>query len=65
LKHKVSLRDVLGMVAEFRKKDSATPLVLMGYGNPIEAMGWNICQALRRSRRGRCAHGGFSAGGKP
>jgi tryptophan synthase alpha chain len=40
LKHKVSLRDVLGMVAEFRKQDSATPLVLMGYGNPIEAMGW-------------------------
>jgi tryptophan synthase alpha chain len=40
LKHKVSLRDVLGMVAEFRKKDSVTPLVLMGYGNPIEAMGW-------------------------
>ena len=40
LKHKVSLRDVLGMVAEFRKKDSATPIVLMGYGNPIEAMGW-------------------------
>ena len=42
LKHKVSLRDVLGIVAEFRKKDSATPLVLMGYGNPIEAMGWEI-----------------------
>ncbi|MDH4284660.1 MAG: tryptophan synthase subunit alpha [Gallionellaceae bacterium] len=40
LKHGVSLHDVLGMVAEFRKKDSATPLVLMGYGNPIEAMGW-------------------------
>ncbi len=40
LKHKVSLRDVLGMVAEFRKQDSSTPLVLMGYGNPIEAMGW-------------------------
>lgn len=40
LKHHVSLRDVLSMVAEFRKQDSATPLVLMGYGNPIEAMGW-------------------------
>lgn len=40
LKHGVSLHDVLGMVAEFRKKDSGTPLVLMGYGNPIEAMGW-------------------------
>ncbi|MBI5659975.1 MAG: tryptophan synthase subunit alpha [Nitrosomonadales bacterium] len=40
LKHGVSLHDVLGMVAQFRKTDSATPLVLMGYGNPIEAMGW-------------------------
>jgi tryptophan synthase alpha chain len=40
LKHKVSLRDVLGMVAEFRKKNKTTPVVLMGYGNPIEAMGW-------------------------
>ena len=42
LKHKVSLSDVLGMAAEFRKNNSATPLVLMGYGNPIEAMGWEI-----------------------
>ncbi len=40
LKHNVSLRDVLDMVAEFRKRDGATPIVLMGYGNPIEAMGW-------------------------
>ena len=40
LKHNVSLHDVLDMVAQFRRKDSATPLVLMGYGNPIEAMGW-------------------------
>ena len=42
LKHHVSLRDVFNMVAEFRKKDNTTPLVLMGYGNPIEAMGWEI-----------------------
>ena len=27
------------MVAEFRKADSSTPIVLMGYANPIEAMG--------------------------
>lgn len=39
LKHGVSLRDVLGMVIEFRKKDALTPVVLMGYANPIEAMG--------------------------
>jgi len=39
LKHGVGLADVLKMVSEFRKADSATPLVLMGYANPIEAMG--------------------------
>ena len=40
LKQGMSLRGVLGMVAEFRKQDTTTPVVLMGYGNPIEAMGW-------------------------
>ncbi|MFH2133552.1 MAG: tryptophan synthase subunit alpha [Pseudomonadota bacterium] len=40
LKNGMSLRGVLDMVAEFRKQDAATPVVLMGYGNPIEAMGW-------------------------
>jgi tryptophan synthase alpha chain len=39
LKHGVSLRDVLKYVAEFRRTDSATPVVLMGYANPIERMG--------------------------
>ncbi|MBY0266852.1 MAG: tryptophan synthase subunit alpha [Burkholderiales bacterium] len=39
LKHGVTLRDVLGWVAEFRKTNSDTPVVLMGYANPIEAMG--------------------------
>jgi tryptophan synthase alpha chain len=39
LKHGVGLSDVLRMVAEFRKADAATPIVLMGYANPIEAMG--------------------------
>ncbi len=42
LAHKVRLRDVLAMVAEFRKTDAATPVVLMGYANPIEAMGHDI-----------------------
>ncbi len=39
LKAGVSLADVLGYVAEFRKRDATTPAVLMGYANPIEAMG--------------------------
>jgi tryptophan synthase alpha chain len=39
LKHGVGLSDVLAMVAEFRKSDRDTPIVLMGYANPVEAMG--------------------------
>jgi tryptophan synthase alpha chain len=39
LKHGVGLADVLKLVSEFRKSDTATPVVLMGYANPIEAMG--------------------------
>ena len=30
---------VLELVAEFRQRDTATPVVLMGYANPIERMG--------------------------
>ena len=41
LKHKVSLTQVLNMVREFRTKDKTTPVVLMGYLNPIEVMGYD------------------------
>ena len=40
LKHHVSLRDVLRMVHDFRQQDQDTPVVLMGYLNPIEVMGY-------------------------
>lgn len=40
LKHHVKLSDVLMMVGEFRKTNIETPVVLMGYANPIEAMGY-------------------------
>ncbi len=40
LKQGVGLRDVLKMVAQFRKTDKQTPVVLMGYANPIEALGY-------------------------
>ena len=40
LKQGVSLHDVLQMVAQFRQSDERTPVVLMGYANPIEAMGY-------------------------
>ncbi|HEY4374677.1 MAG TPA: tryptophan synthase subunit alpha [Burkholderiales bacterium] len=39
LKHNVGLHDVIAMVADFRKTDADTPVVLMGYANPIERMG--------------------------
>ncbi len=45
LKNGMSLRGVLDMVAEFRTKNTTTPVVLMGYGNPIEAMGWETFAA--------------------
>ena len=40
LLHNVCLKDILGMVRAFRKQNDATPVVLMGYANPIEAMGY-------------------------
>ncbi|MCL4761250.1 MAG: tryptophan synthase subunit alpha [Burkholderiales bacterium] len=39
LARKVGLGDVLAMVREIRRADASTPIVLMGYANPIEAMG--------------------------
>ena len=39
LKQGVSLADVLGLVRDFRHHNSQTPVVLMGYANPIERMG--------------------------
>ena len=41
LEHHVSLRDVLNMVSEFRQVDDDTPVVLMGYLNPVEIMGYD------------------------
>jgi tryptophan synthase alpha chain len=35
----IGLKHVLAMVAEFRKQDAVTPIVLMGYANPIENIG--------------------------
>jgi tryptophan synthase alpha chain len=40
LRHHVSLRQVIGMVKTFRERDSETPVVLMGYLNPVEIMGY-------------------------
>lgn len=40
LMHHVSLHNVLEMVKQFREKDADTPVILMGYLNPIEVMGY-------------------------
>jgi tryptophan synthase alpha chain len=41
LKHHVTLHRVLDMVREFRTQDTVTPVILMGYLNPIEVWGYN------------------------
>ncbi len=40
LMHNTSLRDVLAMVKTFRQTNNKTPIILMGYMNPVEAMGY-------------------------
>jgi tryptophan synthase alpha chain len=45
LSYGVGLNDVLSMVEAFRKSDNSTPIVLMGYANPIEAMGYEVFAA--------------------
>ena len=50
LKHNVGLRDVLAQVAAFRKTNDTVPVVLMGYANPIERMGF----AAFVTEAGRC-----------
>ncbi len=39
LRRGVTLAGILDQVAEFRRSDTRTPVVLMGYANPVEAMG--------------------------
>jgi tryptophan synthase alpha chain len=40
LVHGVTLDDVLDMVVEFRRRDQQTPVLLMGYLNPVEVKGY-------------------------
>lgn len=42
LAHGTSLHDVFDVVREFRKTDNTTPIVMMGYLNPIEVMGYEV-----------------------
>lgn len=40
LAHGISLRDALAAVKAFRETDTETPVLLMGYANPVEHMGY-------------------------
>jgi len=40
LAHGTSLRDAIALVAQFRRDDATTPVLLMGYANPMEHMGY-------------------------
>lgn len=48
LAHGVGMHQVFGFVREFRKINDTTPIVLMGYANPIERMGQQAFIAAAR-----------------
>lgn len=48
LAHRMSLRGVLDLVRAFRGQDAETPLILMGYLNPIEVMGYEAFAAAAK-----------------
>ncbi|MDD5273603.1 MAG: tryptophan synthase subunit alpha [Methylovulum sp.] len=51
LAHKMSLRRTLSMAMEFRRTNQHTPVVLMGYVNPIEVMGYEeFANAAQRAQ---------------
>ena len=45
LKKNISLSNIFSLVKEFRKKNTFTPIVLMGYMNPIEKIGYKYFSA--------------------
>ena len=50
LANRVGLKDVLAMVADFRKSNTTTPVILMGYANPMERMGYErFADAARKA----------------
>ena len=49
LAQKTSLQDIFNVVKKFRKKNSHTPVVLMGYMNPIEKIGYKKFSSLSKN----------------
>ena len=48
LSHNTSLTMILAMVAEFRQQNDTTPVVLMGYLNTVEKMGYDVFVAAAK-----------------
>ncbi len=42
LQHRVSLTSTIALVKQFREENQQTPVVLMGYANPIERKGYSV-----------------------
>lgn len=42
LQHQIGLKEVFAVVKQFRETNNHTPIVLMGYLNPIEWMGYEV-----------------------
>ncbi len=51
LEYKISLTSTFEIIKTFRETDNETPVVIMGYANPIERMGYEDC-ANRASQAG-------------
>jgi len=45
LANKTTLHDALSLAARFRESDQETPLILMGYANPVHTMGYEAFAA--------------------
>lgn len=43
LEHNISLTDTFNIISKFRETNADTPVVIMGYANPIERMGYEVC----------------------
>lgn len=49
LKHRINLLQIFDIVRQFREKDQKTPIILMGYLNPVEVLGYSKFAELASS----------------
>lgn len=62
LQRGMTLNKVLALVVEFRQHNQHTPAVLMGYLNPLEAMGYAEFAAAAQAAGRRGVDRGLSTG---